>query len=183
MRCGPWPGLLTVSDWCAPITRQPVQSPRPIAITVISQMRRSLRQPNAIKAFHNHELGQTTRHGFHALALNETRRAYEPVLWATTPGFTGTLQQMWFRGTHGDIGGQQHCRPECRPLANIPLTWMLEKAERCALPLPKNWRDRFPTDPTAPSIGNTKGWGKLFLNRKPRTPGTDPSEALHPSAR
>ncbi|WP_240610997.1 DUF2235 domain-containing protein [Oceaniglobus ichthyenteri] len=133
--------------------------------------------------FHNHELGQTTRNGFHALALNETRRAYDPILWDSTPDFTGTLKQMWFRGTHGDIGGHQLCRAECRPLANIPLTWMLEQAEECALALPNDWRARFQTDPEAPSIGNTEGWGKFILNRAPRIPGHDPSEAIHPTAR
>ncbi len=134
-------------------------------------------------AFHNHELGHTTRHGFQALAMDETRRAYEPVLWHLTPDYRGTLEQVWFRGTHGDVGGQQGCRAECRPLANIPLVWMLEKAEGCGLPLPEDWRSRFPTDPDAPSAGTMAGWSRLFFNRTPRTIGANPSESIHPTAR
>lgn len=133
-------------------------------------------------AFHNHDLGRTTRHAFHALALNETRRAYEPVLWQTTPEQKATCVQMWFRGTHGDIGGHQYCLSACRPLANIPLVWMLENAAECQLPLPDDWRSRFPTDPDAPSAGLVRGWAKLFLNRARRPFGVDASEQIHPTA-
>ena len=37
-------------------------------------------------AFHNHHLGPSVKAGFHALALDETRLAYEPVMWTTPPG-------------------------------------------------------------------------------------------------
>ncbi|WP_102108918.1 DUF2235 domain-containing protein [Oceaniglobus roseus] len=140
------------------------------------------RWSQVLHAFHNHDLGPTTLRGYHALAMGETRRAYEPVLWNTTNGFEGICEQMWFRGTHGDVGGQQGGRAECRPLANIPLVWMLDKAESCGLPLPDGWRARFPMDPEAPSSGSFTGWSKLFLNRARRPVGLDPSEAVHPTA-
>jgi uncharacterized protein (DUF2235 family) len=133
-------------------------------------------------AFHNHELGPATRHGFHALALHETRDAYAPVLWTCPEGWDGHVEQMWFRGTHGDVGGQLSGAEEARPLANIPLVWMLGKAETCGLDLPEGWRARFPCDPEAPSIGTMRGWGKFFVLRKARVVGTDPSEAIHPTA-
>jgi hypothetical protein len=66
-------------------------------------------------------------------------------------------------------------------LSNIPLVWMLEKAESCGLPLPEGWRARFPCDASAPSVGTFRGWGKLFLARRKRVIGRDPSESLHPS--
>ena len=132
--------------------------------------------------FHNHELGPHIRHGFHALARDETREAFAPVLWRTGDDWPGVVQQMWFRGAHGDVGGQIDGFEPARPLANISLVWMLEKAEGCALPLPDGWRDRFPRDLNAPSVGTTRGWGKLFIARRKRVIGLDPSEALHPSA-
>nr|WP_249138958.1 DUF2235 domain-containing protein [Actibacterium sp. MT2.3-13A] len=134
-------------------------------------------------AFHNHALGQTVRHGYHALALDETRAVFAPVLWRCPPGREDAVEQMWFRGCHGDIGGQLDGFEPARPLANIPLVWMLEKAEGCGLPLPEDWRGRFPCDAGAPSVGSWRGWGRLFLLRRRRRPGQDPSEALHPSAR
>lgn len=133
-------------------------------------------------AFHNHHLGPNIRHGFHALALNETRQVYTPVLWESTEGWSGHLEQVWFRGTHGDVGGQLGGFHPARPLANIPLVWMLEKAENCGLALPAGWRSRFPCDPDAPSVGSRRGWGKAFVLRKRRRVGADPSESIHPTA-
>ncbi len=132
-------------------------------------------------AFHNHHLGPAIRHGYHALALDETREAYTPVLWRCPEGWDGHVEQMWFRGTHGDVGGQLDGFTEARPLANIPLVWILGKAEGCGLSLPEDWRALFPCDPEAPSVGTTRGWGKLFVLRRKRIVGTDPSERLHPT--
>ena len=133
-------------------------------------------------AFHNHHLGPTIRHGYHALALDETREAYAPVLWTCPEGWDGHVEQMWFRGTHGDVGGQLSVFEAARPLANIPLVWILGKAEMCGLALPEGWRTQFPCDPDAPSVGTTRGWGKLFVLRKRRVVGADPTERLHPTA-
>ncbi|MCG7623173.1 DUF2235 domain-containing protein [Epibacterium sp. Ofav1-8] len=132
-------------------------------------------------AFHDHRLGSHVKAGFQALALDETREVYTPVLWESTPDYTGQLEQVWFRGAHGDVGGQLGGFEEARPLANISLVWMLERAEMCGLPLPRDWRMRFPVDPDAPSVGTWSGWGKIFLMRSRRKVGQDPSERIHPS--
>ena len=132
-------------------------------------------------AFHSHHLGRSVRHGYHALALNETRDVFEPILWDCKPEFRGHVEQVWFRGTHGDVGGQLGGDERARPLANLSLVWMLERAENLGLPLPEGWRARFPTDPNAPSVGTWNGWGKIFLLRSARTVGRDPSERLHES--
>ncbi len=132
-------------------------------------------------SFHNHHLGPSIRHGFHALAMNETRRAFEPVLWDCPPGWEGNVEQVWFRGAHGDVGGQIGDFRAARTLANIPLVWMLERVETCGLTLPADWRARFPCDPMAPMVGTWRSWGKAFLLRKRRRIGRDGSERLHPT--
>ena len=129
--------------------------------------------------FHSHELGPTIHHGYHALALDETRMAYQPVLWNTPSDWTGDVEQVWFRGTHGDVGGQLGGHDASRPLSNIPLVWMLEQAQAIGLPLPERWQQRFQQDPTARSIGTWAGWGKVFVLRRKRLVGADPSERLH----
>ena len=131
--------------------------------------------------FHNHALGDHIRHGFHAVALDETRAAYAPVMWQCPVGWQGHMEQVWFRGNHGDVGGQVWQHPQARPLANIPLVWMLERLSDCGVPLPDNWRSRFPQDVNAPSIGNWRGWAKIFLSRRRRVVGNDRSERLHES--
>ena len=134
-------------------------------------------------AFHNHRLGDCIRHGYHALALDETRAVFTPVLWESRSDFNGHVEQVWFRGTHGDVGGQLGGYRPARPLANMALVWMLEHAESHGLNLPERWRDRFPVDPEAPSVGTWRGWGKIFWIRAPRIIGNDPSERLHESIR
>ena len=133
-------------------------------------------------AFHSARLGTSVKRGYHALALDETRVAYAPVLWRTTKATTAEVQQMWFRGSHGAIGGQLDGFDAARPLANIPLVWMLDHAEAAGLPLPAGWRARFDMDPCAPSVSTWRGWSKIFLARAPRRPGQDPSEQIHGTA-
>ncbi|MEP2425553.1 MAG: DUF2235 domain-containing protein [Tateyamaria sp.] len=133
-------------------------------------------------AFHSHALGRHVRHGYHALAHDETRVAYKPVMWKSVDAcLDQNVEQVWFPGTHGDIGGHLGGYEPARTLANIPLVWMLDKAEGCGLPLPENWRDRFPTDPNAPSMGKWRGYGSVFITRRSRIIGQDPSERLHES--
>lgn len=133
-------------------------------------------------AFHSHHLGNSIKRGYHALALDETREAFAPIMWECPDGWCGDVEQVWFRGCHADIGGHLGEFEQARPLANISLVWMLEKTEACGLPLPEGWRQRFPQDPGAPSVGNTRGWGKFFLLRRKRVIGNDRSESIHPSA-
>ena len=131
--------------------------------------------------FHDQHLGLDVRRGVQALALNETRAAFQPILWDSADRAPGAITQMWFKGVHADIGGQLLGTESARPLANIPLVWMLGQAEAEGLALPDGWRSRFPRDPEARSIGNWRGWGKAFLARTPRVAGIDISEALHSS--
>lgn len=93
----------------------------------------------------------------------------------------GAYEQVWFPGTHGDVGGQLLGFEAARPLANIPLVWMLERIESCGLELPDNWRARFEQNATAPSASTWRGFGKLFLSRKRRVVEGDRCERLHHS--
>jgi len=131
--------------------------------------------------FHDHRLSPSVRHGAQALALNETRSVLEPLIWDST-ATEGQVEQLWFRGCHADIGGQLDGFEAARPLANIPLVWMIEQMEARGIALPEGWRDGFPRDADAPSVGSWRGWGKFFLFRAPRVIGRDPSERLHGTA-
>lgn len=136
--------------------------------------------------FRDHNLGPSVIAGFHALAIHETRSAFAPEMWnstaAQTVGQDGPImQQMWFAGTHADIGGHVGRAHAARPLANIPLVWMLDHAHRQGLDLPADWRARYPCDVNAPMVGTWRGFGLLFAHRRRRQIGRDPSESIHPS--
>lgn len=132
--------------------------------------------------FHDHRLGPSVAYGFHALALNETRALFEPLLWDSAGTGAGRIEQVWFRGTHGDIGGQLGGCEAARPLANVPLVWMLASAQSVGLSLPEGWRAAFPADPGGVSSGSWSGFGKFFLARAPRVIGRDPSERIDTGA-
>ena len=134
--------------------------------------------------YHSHALGASTRVARQALALDETRMAYAPVLWEVDDerATNGAVEQMWFRGAHGDVGGQLDGYTQARPLSNIALTWMLSEAEAAGLPLPALWRTRYITDADAPAKGTRRGAGRWFVTRRPRVVGLGPSERVHPSA-
>jgi uncharacterized protein (DUF2235 family) len=52
------------------------------------------------------ELGAHVAHAFQALAIDERRPPFAPVLWTRKPGVADqTLKQVWFRGVHSDVGG------------------------------------------------------------------------------
>jgi uncharacterized protein (DUF2235 family) len=139
------------------------------------------RLSEAQHAFHSHAIGPSVKNGYHALARHETRVAYKPIMWNSDPNWTGHMEQMWFRGAHGDVGGELGGKQDSRPLSNIPLVWMLEKAQSHNLPLPNGWQTRFEQDATAPATGTWSGYGRVFITRQPRQVGFDPSEHVHPS--
>ena len=131
--------------------------------------------------FHDHALGPHIRHGYHALALDEDRRMFRPILWRRSEGWMGRLEQGWFPGSHADVGGEVKHFMAARPLANVPLNWMLRRAHRHGLILPKGWDSRFPEDVAAPSAGTWRSLGRALILRHLREVGNADGEFLHPS--
>ncbi|GAA5907002.1 hypothetical protein JCM6882_000027 [Rhodosporidiobolus microsporus] len=62
----------------------------------------------------------------HALAINEGRDAYEPLLWEVGPEGLREgqeLEQTWFAGVHTDIGGGN----SIHDLSDLSLAWMVSR--------------------------------------------------------
>ncbi len=132
--------------------------------------------------FHDHALGSNVKSAFHALAADEDRNAYEPILWECHPKWRGQLEQAWFPGAHADIGGDYGDVRDAKPLSTLSFVWMLERAEKQGLLLPDGWRDGFNCDPAAPQVGSRRGINRLFLIRRPRTATLGQhGERAHPS--
>lgn len=132
--------------------------------------------------FHDHAVSRNVEANYHALALDETRLAYAPECWDLDVIAPKTIvQQVWFRGAHGDIGGHLGTFEPARPLANIPLVWMLERAADRGLELPPDWRARFVMDATAPSVGTWRRWGKFLIFRAKRRVAKSDHEWIHSS--
>ncbi len=84
----------------------------------------------ATYGFHNTFPSTLYKGMYHAVAIDEHRKAFDATLWT---GFQAegapfeplnddqTLEQRWFVGDHGDVGGSGS-------LATIPLAWIQQKA-------------------------------------------------------
>jgi uncharacterized protein (DUF2235 family) len=93
--------------------------------------------------FHDVTLTSLVDHAYHALAIDETRRDFEPTLWARskTPRREQVMEQRWFAGVHGDIGGGS-AREGRDEQSDYCLEWMLCKAESAGLDIDRsriNW--------------------------------------------
>jgi len=83
--------------------------------------------------FHDTALSRSVESARHAVAIDERRAAFAPTLWSNVdafnpPGAPPRVQQMWFPGDHGGVGGG-----EARGLSNCALMWVVEGAERAGL--------------------------------------------------
>jgi uncharacterized protein (DUF2235 family) len=74
-------------------------------------------------------------HGYHALAIDEHRKAFAPTLWDVrtpkdpneahaVPRSISNVEQRWFVGAHANVGGGY----ESDLLAQAPLRWIMKKA-------------------------------------------------------
>ncbi len=78
--------------------------------------------------FHDARLSPIIRHAYHALAIDEKRRTFQPSLWEN-PSADQVLEQRWFAGVHTNVGGGY----EHDGLANCSLHWMKDKATALGL--------------------------------------------------
>ncbi len=118
-------------------------------------------------------LGETVLRACHALALDDERTTFHPVLWnergekpvpADKDGVRRTkderISQVWFAGVHSNVGGGY---PD-DSLAHIPLNWIMTEAHECGL--------KYKTPPIADpdAVTHVKGArdkdGRLYDPRK-----------------
>jgi len=83
------------------------------------------------KKYQYHDVGLTpqTQHAYHAMAIDERRKAFAVNVWQRPAGWGGVLEQAWFAGVHSNVGGSYN--PD--GLANEALHWMVDKAEALGL--------------------------------------------------
>jgi uncharacterized protein (DUF2235 family) len=123
-------------------------------------------------------------HAFHALALDERRKNFEPTFWTRTVR-TGqapapdrpieNVEQRWFIGAHANVGGGY----ASDPLAQRPLKWLMDKAANLGLV----FRDQVVIDPgqVAPPITDSyrefaHGFYRLFSRPFYRFVGLPPEQ-------
>jgi uncharacterized protein (DUF2235 family) len=97
--------------------------------------------------FLNTGLRHDNEYAFHALAVDEHRKAFMPTLWTNqgaihaTPRPIERTEQRWFVGAHANVGGG--CFSDS--LAQLPLKWLERKAATVGLA----FKDEFIAEPNA----------------------------------
>lgn len=93
------------------------------------------RQLNRSKyEFHDTDVNSSVDIRLHAMAIDEPRPEFVASMW-TKPKFrhfntdVSPIEQVWFPGAHGDVGGGyvEWDEPDTLGLSHLPLAWMLQR--------------------------------------------------------
>ena len=140
--------------------------------------------------FHDTELSSLVARARHAIALDETRPAFEPARWSNLDRLNGDrrgedapYQERFFAGDHGSVGGGG----DILDLSSIALDWVADGARTAGLGLdPEELaRIRKAQNPYGPLHNFSTprgGFGEWITRRNPRDrAGPDRIEELHDS--
>ena len=134
------------------------------------------------------------RHAYQALALDDERKTFHPLIWNVPntqtkdpagsvesterdtsfaagddgkPRVEQVVQQVWFAGVHSNVGGGY---PK-DSLSLVPLLWMMHRAHECGLRfLRRKWDEfREDADPHGRLYDSRNGWG-IFYRYARRNP-------------
>lgn len=129
--------------------------------------------------FHDTELSGVVQEAYHALAIDERRKPFEPTLWMEKPKEGQHVEQVWFPGVHSDVGGGY---PE-NDLSDISLEWMMEKARGAGLGIDAKVTAGSPLSPRpAGRIHDSKTGVYRLIRGYDRPLGTDGTQSVHESA-
>jgi hypothetical protein len=108
----------------------------------------------------------------HAMALDESRASFHlhRVRPRGAPLPAGTVEEVWFRGCHSDIGGGDHHDA----LANIALVWMLRRAVASGL--------QFDADEVKSAMANRNGAADIIragFDKQVRKREVRPGDHIH----
>lgn len=102
--------------------------------------------------FHDTKLCESVRNAFHAIAIDEQRLPYTATLWTDNClHTTEQVEQRWFPGAHGDVGGGY--QDDLLPAP--PLQWLADRAAACGLEFINDRRLPAPDGGIAAAVAKT----------------------------
>ena len=130
--------------------------------------------------FHDVTLSGIVKHGYHALAIDDTRKPFEPSLWKA-PKQGQVIEQAWFAGVHTDIGGGR----EDSGLSDEAFVWMMEKARARGLAFDGEYVSKWVRPDPLGTLHDNGAWDWFDFLNEPRRIGraSEASEALHDGVR
>jgi len=77
--------------------------------------------------FYDTKLGSNVEIARHALAIDEHREDFKPTIWTERTDLD--LKQVWFAGSHGDVGGNYLADEQDTKASDTPFAWMIGQAK------------------------------------------------------
>jgi hypothetical protein len=74
--------------------------------------------------FPDYHLNASVKRACHALALDDERHSFHPLLWKEQPGGAERIEQVWFAGAHSNVGGGY----TKQGMSLVTLDWMIQIA-------------------------------------------------------
>ena len=104
--------------------------------------------------------------GCHALAMDDARASFTPVLWdETSHDVKNRVEQVWFAGAHSNVGGGY---PQ-QGMSLVTLDWMMTKAEQQGLRFTRFSREQYSSlQGFADRLYNPRANFGVFYRWKPR---------------
>ena len=122
------------------------------------------------RQFSCNRLSFDVTHGYQALSIDERRRQFRPSIWDETDIPGQTIKQVWFPGSHSDVGGQNDAD---RGISDLPLVWMLENAHRECLILREDWKEDLHPNHTGTIRKSDRHFWRVGAKDRPISKNTD----------
>ena len=119
--------------------------------------------PGMEHEFHNFKLSQSVENAVQALAIDDERETFHPILWDAEAAANQTIKQVWFCGMHTDVGGGY----DEKELSDIPLEWMKNQAVKHGLRIYPNHKVVINGNING-TMHNSRGegWTKLYTRKQ-----------------
>jgi len=139
------------------------------------------RLPFAKHKFHDFALSECVDHARHALAIDDERRTFHPLLWEEKIGKEQTMKQVWFCGMHTDVGGGY---PESG-LSDNALEWMVDEAKQHGLHIYEDHEVKVDPKPNGEMHNSRSGFpGSIFKHKQRSWPtGRNDGPVIHKSVK
>lgn len=97
--------------------------------------------------FYDTKLGDNVSIARHAMAIDEHRVDFIPTIWE--PRDDMDMQQVWFAGSHSNVGGSYKPDPDGSALSDNTLAWMIGQAQSAGLDLERHLKRNLHENPLA----------------------------------
>jgi len=115
--------------------------------------------------FPDYKLDARVRRAAHALAIDDERLTFHPLLWNEKDEKTARIQQVWFAGVHSNVGGGY---PK-QGMSLAALDWMMAQAEDAGLRFLKSDRDYYREHANVNDhLYNSRAGAGMYYRYKPR---------------